>query len=79
MNKLVNRPKAELIIELYSVRNDSSGRAFLGLLETLTDEIRAENDNAPVKRVIRNQGKLAMLSQLREYIERGQPSLSKTS
>lgn len=76
---MINRDKAETIIEANSSRNESASKTIQKLIGIMINEARVDNDTAQVRRVFRNQGKIAALTQLQEYIDRGQPSTAKNT
>ena len=71
---LLNRPKAELVTELFVSRNESICQNILKLLDILISELRVENDLAEGNTFIRNQGKIQAYLILKEYIEKGLPT-----
>jgi len=76
---LANREKAVLVIEICGAQMTAPIQNVLKLLEILIQETRIDNDTADADTVKRNQGGIAKLSEVREYILRGIPSMNKTA
>jgi hypothetical protein len=67
---MINPLKASLIADFRGLKNEPSGLKIYNLLEYLLDEIRKDNDNAPSDYVLKNQGKISVLTQLKAYLEK---------
>lgn len=70
----INRPKAELIIDIFAAQKDNSVRNIMRLLDVLIDETRISNDSVEGNEIYRNQGKIQAYQALKEIIERGLPA-----
>lgn len=70
----INKPKAELIIEIFAAQKDNSVRNIMKLLDVLIDETRISNDSVEGNDIYRNQGKIQAYQALKEIIERGLPA-----
>ena len=66
---------AVLTAALNIARHEETMRNVLRYITLTVDSVRKENDTSTVRRVIRNQGKIAALTELRECIEKGLPSV----
>ena len=66
---------AVLTAALNIARHEETMRNILRYISLTVDAVRKENDTTTVKRVLRNQGKIAALNELRECIEKGLPSV----
>ncbi len=73
MQQLANKEKAALILELSAHQGDISLRNTIKLIDIIVDETRFDNDSAETTKVIKNQGKIEGLFELKTYIERGLP------
>jgi len=76
---LANREKAVLVIEICVSQATAPIQNVLKLLDILIQETRIDNDTADADGVKRNQGGIAKLLEVREYILRGIPSMNKTA
>jgi len=72
---LVNPVKAVAVAEFKSLKHDEGGVKVLKLVEILLDEARRDNDTATGENVSRNQGKIAILTQLKSFLERETPPI----
>lgn len=68
------RVKAEAIFEFSGLQGGPAGKMVLRLLDLLIEEVRRENDTVPPGEVLRNQGKIAAWTQMRDYLVRGIPA-----
>ena len=74
---LTNRVLAELVVELHGAQKDPQVMNVLKLVDVMISETRIDNDTAAPDVVLRNQGKIAGLSGLKQFIERGLPGVQK--
>lgn len=68
--KMVYREKAELVSKFRALKHQEAGFIVLELLKLLINDLRIDNDTAELTMVARNQGRLAALIELRDYLER---------
>lgn len=68
--KMVYRKKAELVSNFKGLKHQEAGFTVLELLNLLINDLRIDNDTADINMVLRNQGRLAALIELRDYLER---------
>ena len=76
---LTNRPKAELIIEIFGAQHDNAIQNIQKLLDILIAEVRLDNDTADDVQFRTNQGEIKAYMKLREYILRGLPAINKVA
>jgi len=67
------REKLQLIANLYSDNACNFSNSLLKLIEGLIEEARAANDEALPSEVVRNQGKITALKDLKNYILKEPP------
>jgi hypothetical protein len=67
------REKLQLIANIYADNACNFSRSLLKLIDGLIDEARALNDEAPPPEVVRNQGKITALKDLKDYILKEPP------
>jgi hypothetical protein len=67
------REKLQLIANIYQDNACNFSRSLLKLIDGLIDEARALNDEALPSEVVRNQGKITTLKDLKDYILKGLP------
>ena len=72
---LINKEKVELINNLYESQNMPVLQNLFKLIEILAQDCRMDNDTADTDTVKRNQGGIANLYILKEYIQKGLPSI----
>ena len=72
-----NREEGILIQNFHETRHDESGKRTAVLLDFMLEKVRTMNDTAPMDKFQYNQGQIAVLKQLREYLERGLPVFPK--
>ena len=78
MPLIKNTERARLISEIAGSQNEHAVKNIMALIEILILETREENDRSGVRGVFRNQGKIEILKQLRDYIEgKSLPSINK--
>ena len=78
MPLIKNTERTRLISEIAGSRNEYAVKNVMALIEILILETREENDRSGVRGVFRNQGKIEMLKQLRDYIEgKSLPTINK--
>jgi hypothetical protein len=68
-----NKDKAILITTLSAHQNDVSLTNAVKLIDIMVSETRIDNDRAEGNMLIRNQGKIEGLLELKSHIERGLP------
>ena len=66
---------AVLTAALNIARHEETMRNVLRYIAIAIETARKENDTATVRRVTRNQGKIAALAELKDCIEKGLPSV----
>lgn len=71
---ITNKEKAELIISISSLQSAPVVQSIVKLIDIFIDEARIDNDTADINVVKRNQGGIALLSTLKDYIQKGLPS-----
>jgi hypothetical protein len=67
------REKLQLMANIYVDNACNFSRSLLKLIEGLIEEARAANDEAPASEVVRNQGKITALKDLKDYILKEPP------
>ena len=78
-------PNAEAVTKmrlqgvLSDARNDPVMRSMVSLLNLLIDDVRKQNDRAPIRAIMRNQGKIAAFQDLIDVITRDYPGMQKFS
>jgi hypothetical protein len=73
-----NPEKAALVLEISANQKDQSVQNIVKLLDILTEQYRAANDDADTNMVLKNQGSIATLVYLRDLIVRGLPAQHRT-
>ena len=63
--------KATLISELHGLSQTPAMKYVIAFIDILIEESRIDNDTAEPPNVLRNQGGIAVLGVMREYIMRG--------
>jgi len=72
IQKLVkNAEKVELVTQLVGFRGNPALLVLSGLLAIMIQETREFNDTAAPEEVLRNQGRIAGLKDLQDYINKG--------
>lgn len=71
---IINRNKAELVIDIYGAQKDLVCQKIVELIDILIDETRIENDTADSNSVLRNQGMIKAFNNLKDYIRQGLPT-----
>ena len=74
---LANREKATLILEICGSQKENSIKNVLKLLDILIQEVRIDNDTADEVQFRTNQGEIKAYRTLKDYIERGIPSVNR--
>lgn len=69
--------RTELEGEIAIQQRDPASKNIQTLIDLMINDIRAENDTAMIRKVIRNQGKIASLQQLKDIITRDLTILQK--
>jgi len=67
--------KQGLQADISSIREESSMKLMVSLLEILIDDARKENDRAMIKTILRNQGKIAAFQDLIDIITKDYPGI----
>lgn len=70
---LLNKDKAELITNIFNSKQTPVSQNIILLINTLVEETRVDNDTADEDTVKRNQGGIAHLMILKDYILKGLP------
>lgn len=68
--------RTDLEAEISAQRTDAVSKNIQKLIDCLIEDYRLENDTATVRAVMRNQGKIASLNQLKDIIVKDFASLS---
>jgi hypothetical protein len=76
---LINQPKAEIIAHLFASRKENTCQTLIKLIDMMVNEFRVDNDTAEGNVVLKNQGAIEVLNDLKDKIERGQPNMIKTA
>ena len=74
---LVDRPQAELIAAVYTAKNTDLAQNVVKLIDLLVQELRIDNDTAEGSSVLKNQGGIEALNDLKDKFDRGQPNMKK--
>ena len=72
-----SKEKAALIIDLSGSQGASVIQNLIKLLDLLISEVRIDNDTAGYDNVLINQGEIRAYLRLKEYIERGLPTINR--
>jgi len=72
---LSNRTKAELISNIHERKSESAYQDLNLLIDILINEARIDNDTADSGTFNSNQGKIKAYLALKDYIDRGLPSV----
>jgi hypothetical protein len=69
--------RMDLQANIAAARNDVDIRNVVSLLNILVDDVRSQNDRAPIRAVMRNQGKIAAFQELLDIITKDYPGVKK--
>jgi S-adenosylmethionine:diacylglycerol 3-amino-3-carboxypropyl transferase len=73
---MIKEPElVEAVNEVHAMQFQVSGERMLKLLFILVNKVRMENDNVDMTMLQRNQGKLDAYKEIKDYIERGIPTV----
>lgn len=70
-----NKEKTAAILDVRALLHEEAGRKLLVLLHLLIEELRIANDTVIPDELLKNQGKIEAYTQLRDYLERGLPTI----
>ena len=70
-----NKEKLTAISELHGSVGAPAVQSILKLIDISIDEVRLMNDEATATEFVVNQGEIKGLKKLKEYIEKGLPSI----
>jgi hypothetical protein len=73
---LNNKLKAQAIHDLHGIKAESAGGKLSTILDILINEARVANDTATEAEIKINQGEIKAYLKLKEYLERGIPTMS---